>query len=105
MPQAEPDVAMMWFEGYAALFTLPERRHLVQILNFLVSPPPTSSFTLLRLMSQRRRVCRFEWLTALPVVGPLPQHSQCLDIRLTSLEEQSLVMVISQKREDYIIVT
>jgi hypothetical protein len=31
-------------------------------------------------MSQRRLVCLFEWLTAFPVTGPLPQQSQCLDI-------------------------
>jgi hypothetical protein len=72
----------MKFFGYAARFTLPERRHFVHILNLLDSPSPTSTFTLLRLMSQRRLVCLFEWLTAFPVTGPLPQQSQCLDISL-----------------------
>jgi hypothetical protein len=46
--------------AYAALFTLPERMHFVQILNLLLSPPPTSTFTLLKFISQRRRVRRFE---------------------------------------------
>ena len=52
----------------------------MQIFIFLDSPPPTSILTLRRLMSQRLLVWRFEWLTALPVVGPLPQQSQNLDM-------------------------
>jgi hypothetical protein len=39
---------------------------------------------LLRLISQRRLVCRFEWLTAFPALGPLPQQSQNLDITYPS---------------------
>lgn len=65
---------------YTALCTLLDRRHLVQTFIFLVSPLPRSVLTVWRLMCQRLRVCRFEWLTLFPVVGPRPQRSQCLDM-------------------------
>jgi exodeoxyribonuclease VII small subunit len=32
------------------------------------------------LINQRLLECLFEWLTALPVAGPRPQHSQILDM-------------------------
>jgi hypothetical protein len=56
----------------------------VHIFIFLASPPPTSTLTLLMFISQRLRVWRFEWLTALPVVGPRPQQSQNFDIAIPS---------------------
>jgi hypothetical protein len=60
--------------------------HFVQIFILLASPPPTSTMMLLRFISQRLRVWRFEWLTALPVAGPLPQQSQNLDIFIPPLK-------------------
>ena len=56
--------------------TCPDFRHLAQTLTLKVVPSPMSILALWRLTSQRRRVWRLEWLTALPVVGPRPQHWQ-----------------------------
>ena len=73
------------FQTPAALLTSPDFRHLAQTLTLKVVESPTSILALWRLINQRRRVCLFEWLTALPVTGPRPQHWQILATALLLL--------------------
>ena len=73
------------FFNYTALWTLPERKHLLQTLILLV-PPLIEALTLLRLGDQVVLLWLFAWLTVFPEILPLPHTSHDLPIYYTSFE-------------------
>jgi len=60
-----------------AFWTFPERMHLVHT-STLRGVPSMTALTLCRLGSHTRLVLRCEWLTLLPVAGPLPHTAHFL---------------------------
>src|SRR4051812_3197167 len=65
--------------AYAALMTLPERKHRVQT-RIRLMPPLISAFTVWRFGSNRRALTLFAWLCCRPTTGRFPQSSHSLAI-------------------------